>query len=87
MIMEELEVGRIYFFKTRYGVPWLFERAESEFITYCTRAMDLEDYGCFKLKVRPSFIVYDDMVKELRLANVNEVALWNKMFCDNKTID
>ena len=85
--MEELEIGRIYFLKTQNNNFWLFEKAKGEFNTYCTRAIDLEDYGCFELKVRPSFIVYDDMVKELRLANVNEVALWNKMFCDNKTID
>lgn len=85
--MIELEVGRIYFFKTRYGVPWLFERAEGKDITYCTRTIDLVDYECFELKGKPSYIVHDDTVKDLRLANVNEVALWNKMFCDNKTID
>lgn len=87
MIMEELEVGRIYFLKTRHNVPWLFEKVEGEFITYCTRAIDLIDYECFELKIRPSYIVHDEYVKEIRLANVNEVALWNKMFCDNKTID
>ena len=78
-----LEEGKIYIVKVNSGNVWLFKKhygLHSDKITCCNCAVYLEDMYTTNDE---GYICRDSEIVNLKLANVNYIAIWNRVFNDN----
>ena len=84
MIMNDLEIGKIYLLELKNGELWLFEKAlpriTSNAITSCGYCMCLD--GRFT-DIYGGVVCANDRIKQIRNANANHIAMWNRTFPDN----
>lgn len=86
---NNLEIGKIYYVKIdKNGLDhWLFKkdvaspRTHVDAITSCRYCMCLD--GDHRNYGSASHVCNDDEILDLRIANPNYIAIWNRTFNDN----
>lgn len=82
-----LEEGKIYMVKVDSGNVWLFKKSIFEVYpnkkTGCSCALCLEDM--YKSHGN-GYVCYDSEIVYLKNANENYIAIWNREFNDNITL-
>lgn len=89
-MIDNLEIGKVYYVVTtnRDHSHWLFKkdvvspRTNCDALTTCRYCMCLDnDYT--NRRGDASHLCIDSDIRDLRIANRNYIALWNKTFNDN----
>lgn len=82
-----LEIGKIYYVLT-YGLnEFLFSKVEGRYKTACSKWMDVKRNHVYDGYKGDVLVVFDEHIRKLRLANRNEIAIWNRTFNDNIEIE
>lgn len=81
--VNNLEIGKVYLLELKNGERWLFEKARPRIIpdaiTSCGYCMCLDGFT----DIYGGVVCGNDRIKQIRNANANYIAMWNRTFPDN----
>lgn len=83
MIMMKLETGKVYCVITWAKNVFLFKKADGDYITTCSMWIDWLRGDKYRVGYGTFVLTHDERIVDLRIANVNELAFWNKTFNEN----
>lgn len=82
-MIDNLEIGKVYYVLTSGFNEYLFSKVEGRYKTTCSKWMEVKRNHFYDGYKGDVLLVYDEFIRNLRLANRNEIAIWNRTFNEN----